>query len=187
MMSKTLQRILLALGAGALLILLIEIGLAIAATQHGSTPARVVRVNAGPYLLTVSLYKDPADAGFALPFAIATQQPARLDVTSIPGNGVDATPVHSNITSDGNAPNGVQGVAEITVRGPWRLHIVVTGAAGRAEADVPITATAPPAIPQWLGWAIGFVPLYGLLVLLLLQRRGRQSRPEIDRQADSQG
>jgi len=64
-MSKMLQRILLAVGVIAFLILLIEIGLSIAATFPGNTPARVAHVDAGPYPLTVNLYKDPANAGFA--------------------------------------------------------------------------------------------------------------------------
>ncbi len=178
-MSKTLQRILLAVGAGALLILIIELVLALAATMHGSTPARVERVQAGPYPLTVSLYTDPANAGFALPFAIAPQQPQSgvltFDVTSVPGTGVDATPVHASITHDSNIRNGVQGAAEITVRGEWNLLISVDGPQGHAEASVPVTATAPPAIPLWLGWSIGLIPLYGLLAFLLLQR-GREQK-----------
>jgi len=65
----------------------------------------------------------------------------------------------------------VQGAAEIPVQGLWHLQITVDGASGRGEADVPITATAPPAIPGWLGWTIGFVPLAGLLLFLLMQRK----------------
>lgn len=174
MMSKALQRILLAVGAGALLILIVEIVLSIAATMHGSTAARMVQVHVGPYPLTVSLYKDPASAGFALPFAIAPQQPQSglltYDVSSIPGTGVVATPIHASLTPDTNVRNGVQGAAEITVRGKWNLLVSVDGPLGHAEATIPVTATAPPAIPQWLGWLIGFIPLYGLLALLLLQR-----------------
>ena len=52
----------------------IELALAIVATMLGPTPARVAPVQAGPYPLTVSLYTDPANAGYALPFAIAPQQ-----------------------------------------------------------------------------------------------------------------
>src|SRR5438309_672481 len=117
MMSKTLQRILLAVGAGALLILIVEIVLSIAATMHGPTAARVVHVQAGPYPLTVSLYKDPASAGFALPFAIAPQRPQSglltYDVSSIPGRGADATLVHASLPPNTNVRNGVQGTAEI--------------------------------------------------------------------------
>ncbi|MBV9229272.1 MAG: hypothetical protein JOZ18_08155 [Chloroflexi bacterium] len=175
MMSKMLQRVLLALGVVALLALLTEIGLSVTATMHGTTPVRVVHVNAGPYPLAVSLYKYPADAGFALPFAIAPQQQTKgvlnFDVSTIPNKGVDATPVHDSVSPDAHVAGGVQGAAEITVQGVWQLHITVTGPAGRGEVNVPVTAVAPPIIPVWLGWPIGLIPLCGLLVFVFMQRR----------------
>jgi hypothetical protein len=91
------------------------------------------------------------------------------NVTSVPDRSdVPATPVRASLSPDPNVPSGVQGAAEITVQGKWILDIIVTGSTGQGEASVHITATAPPAIPTWLGWAIGFIPLYGLLVFLLL-------------------
>jgi hypothetical protein len=180
-MQKVLQRSLLAVGVIALLALGAEILLSLAGTTHGSTPARVVQVTAGPYPLTVSLYTDPANAGFALPFAIAPRQPTlgslSFDVSSLPGQGVQATPVRASISPDVNTPGGVQGAAEITVQGPWTLHVVVNGPAGQGEVDVPVRATAPPGVPEWLGWGIGLLPLCGLLVFLLLQR-GRNEEQE---------
>ncbi len=173
-MSKLAQRFLLAVGVLALVVLIVEISLSVGATAHGNTPARVVRVNAGPYALVVSFYKYPANAGFALPFAVAPQTPLHgtltYDVNSLPGEGVSATPVHASFSADSATANGIQGDAEITVRGPWTLHIDVNGPAGPATVDVPITATAPPAIPEWFGWLIGFIPLYGLLIFLFMQR-----------------
>jgi hypothetical protein len=172
-MLKVLQRMLLVIGIVALIALVVEIGLSIAATTHGNTPKRVVHVMAGPYALNVSLYDDPANAGFALPFAIAPTQPGNghlsFNVSSIPGVGVHATPVRASIGADPNVHDGIQGDAEITVQGPWVLHIVVNGTAGQGIVDVPITAIAPPAIPGWLGWSIGAIPLLGLLVFLLMQ------------------
>jgi hypothetical protein len=181
-MAKLFQFLLLACGVLVLLVVGGEIIYSIAATTHGSTPARVVQVQAGPYPLTVSLYTYPAHASYALPFAIAPQQPTSgtltYTVTSIPDpSDVPATPVRASLNPDSNVRNGVQGAAEITVQGKWALDILVTGSAGRGEAVVPITATAPPAIPTWLGWAIGGIPLYGLLVFLLTQR-GRKARKE---------
>nr|HET6901572.1 hypothetical protein [Ktedonobacteraceae bacterium] len=67
----------------------------------------------------------------------------------------------------------------ITVQGPWELDITVNGSAGQDEVLVPIAATAPPAIPDWLGWLIGFIPLYGLLVFLVLQRGKKNKRVEM--------
>jgi hypothetical protein len=174
-MTRLLQIGLFLLGGVALAALLGEIGFALAATTHGPTPARVVQVQAGAYPLTVSLYKDPADAGFALPFAIAPQQPIAgtlvYNVSSEPGYYVDATPVRATLSPDPAVPNGVQGAAEITVQGTWNLYIVVDGPTGQGSAYVEITAAAPPAIPEWLGWLIGLIPLYALLAFVLLQRR----------------
>lgn len=171
-LTKILQRLLLVAGVVALFALFAEIALSIAATTHGSTPVRIVQIKAGPYPLTVSLYKDPANAGFALPFTIApqsgTQGALQFDVNSVPARGVDAVPVHASLSP---ATNGVvQGTAEITVQGTWLLRINVIGPQGKATADLPIRAVAPPPIPQWSGWLIGAVPLYGLFGFLLLLR-----------------
>ena len=181
-MAKPFQFLLLAVGVIALLAVGGEIIFSIAATTHGSTPARVVQVQAGPYPLTVSLYTYPAHASYALPFAIAPRQSIHgtltYEVSSIPDpSDVPATPVRASLSPDPNVPGGVQGDAEITVQGQWTLDILVTGSAGQGEASIPILATAPPAIPTWLGWVIGGIPLYGLLLFLLMQR-GRKARQE---------
>lgn len=171
------QRLLLAVGLVALAALLIEIGLSVAATTHGSQPARVVQVDAGPYPLRVSLYTDPARAGFAVPFAIApTGQGGGLTfaVTSRPGPDVDATPVNDGVGADPAVPGGVQGSAEVPVQGSWFLDIAVDGPSGAGEVAVPFQANAPPAIPDWLGWLIGFVPFYGLIGFLVVQRPRRR-------------
>jgi hypothetical protein len=183
-MPKLLQRLLLLVGVVALLVVLIELGFSVAATTHGSTPVRIVHVDAGPYPLTVNLYKDPANAGYALPFSIAPQQgisgTLTYDVFSVPAHGIHATPVRAGLSPDANVHNGVQGTAEITVQGNWTLQITVTGPSGTSVADVPIVATAPPAIPLWLGWLIGLIPIYGLLAFLLTQRSNKNKSVVVD-------
>ena len=168
------------MGVIALVAVLVDLGVSIAATQHGTTHVRVVLVTAGPYPLTLNLYKYPADAGYALPFAIIpqTQDTLTYNVTSEPAEDVHATSVRAGLTSDGH--NGVNGAAEIPVQGDWSLHIVVNGPAGSGMADVPIVATAPPAIPLWLGWLVGLIPIYGLFAFLLSQRRRKQAIVEKD-------
>src|SRR5437016_6241148 len=110
-MAKPFQFLLLAVGVLALLAVGGEIIYSIAATTHGSTPARVVQVQAGPYPLTVSLYTYPAHASYALPFAIAPRQSIRGDLTyevsSIPDpSGVPATPVRASLSPDLNVDPG---------------------------------------------------------------------------------
>jgi hypothetical protein len=170
-MPKRLQGALLIGGIVILVILLTDIGVAVVATTHGSTPAKIVRVQARPYSLTVSLYRDPANAGYALPFIITSTQPLTYMVTSLPDSGVDATAVRASIGPDATNPNGVEGVAEITVQGRWQLHIVATGPEGQGSTNVPFTATVLPILPVWLGWPLGSIPLVGLFFFLFMQAR----------------
>ena len=176
-----LQRLLLMLGVVGLACVLIDLGISIAATFPSATPARVDHVTAGPYHLAVSLYTDPAKAGYALAFAVAPTQAVDGSLTyhvySLPGQGVDATPIRATFHADPNARNGVQGAAEITVKGPWTLQVTVDGSAGQGVVNVPITATALPPIPVWLGWTIGFVPFYVLCVYFVMQL-SRNKKPE---------
>ncbi|MBA3824927.1 MAG: hypothetical protein H0X24_13660 [Ktedonobacterales bacterium] len=181
-MPKVVQHLLLALGVFALIVLVTEIGLSVAATQHSATPAQVVSGNAGPYPLTLSLYTAPAHAGFALPFAIApqpgTSTALTYSVASVPGPGLHATEIRGSLTPDPQVAGGVQGTVEITVQGQWYLHIVVDGPAGQGVVDYPVTATAPPPIPLWLGWLIGYIPLYGIVAFLIIQRNGNHRRSQ---------
>lgn len=191
-MSGLLQKFLLALGIFALIFLLIEIGATLAATQHGSAPAQVDHITAGPYHFTVDLYDNPARAGFALPFAIAPQGAGggswTYQVMSVPvgqllrngsilmGSQREATPIKDSVGPEPGVPGGVQGAAEITVQGLWKLHVVVNGPAGQQTFDVPVTAATIPAVPPWMGWALGFIPVYGIVVFLLMQA-GRKKAP----------
>jgi hypothetical protein len=180
-MQKVLQRVLLVLGVLCLLAVVVELILTVVSSMPGNTPVRVVHVTAGPYPLTLSLYKDPADAGYYLPFALAPQAGTKsgltFTVSSVPGDGVDATPVRASLNPDPNLAGGVRGSVEITVRGPWSLHVSVNGPAGPGSVNVPVTAVAPPAIPSWLGWVIGLLPVYAILAFLLMQR-SKKNRPQ---------
>jgi hypothetical protein len=180
-MSKMmLQRVLLIIGVIALVIVLIDGTYSIAATIPGKTPVRVDHVTAGPYHLAVSMYTYPANAGFAMPFAVAPEQaingPLTFHVESVPDRGVNANPVRATFSADPKVRNGVQGAAEITVKGPWTLQIQVDGPAGQGVANVPVTATALPPIPTWLGWFLGFIPFYVLITFFLVKYFIKQKR-----------
>src|SRR2546430_1406734 len=106
-MSKmVLQRMLLIIGV-------VDLGISIAATFPGTTPARVDHVTAGPYHLAVSLYTNPANAVYALAFAVAPTQavdgPLTYHPSSLPGQGVDAPPIRATFHADPNVRNGIQG------------------------------------------------------------------------------
>lgn len=174
-MSRPFQLLLLAFGVLTFLAVGGEITYSILATTHGSTPARVVQAQAGPYRLQVSLSTYPAHASYALPFAVAPAQVVEgtltYQISSVPASDVPATAVRATFSSDPAVRNGVLGDAEITVQGEWMLQINVLGPAGAFQTAVPILATAPPAVPLWLGWLIGGVPLCGLLAFFLVLRR----------------
>jgi hypothetical protein len=171
--GKLLQQFLLALGVIALVFLLVEIAVSVISAQPGNTPARIENVTAGPYRFKVSLSDNPARAGFALPFTIAPQGQNggqwTYQVTSIYDGTLTATPVRDSVGPDPNVPGGAQGAAEITVQGPWHLQVVVTGPLGQQMFQVPVTAVTLAAIPTWLGWALGFIPVYGIVIFLFLQ------------------
>jgi hypothetical protein len=181
-LSRWAQRALAAAAALTLVGLLVAIAMQIAATQPGSKPARVVGVQAGPYPLNVSLYKDPAVAGYALPIAIAPSQPVRGPLTytvmSVPEPGVDATPVNASLGADPQAINGAVGAVEITVQGLWFLHIAVDGPDGSGFAFVPITAKPAVVIPAWIAWPIGLIPAIGLTLFFLAQRPRTDDTPQ---------
>ena len=175
-----LQRILLIVGVIALVIVVIDGTYSIAATIPGKTPVRIDHVTAGPYHLAVSMYTYPANAGFAMPFAIAPEQAIDGSLTfhieSLPAPSVDANPVRATFSADSKVRNGVQGAAEITVKGPWTLQIQVDGPAGQGVANVAVTATALPPMPTWLGWFLGFIPFYVLITFFLVKYFIKQKR-----------
>lgn len=181
-MRKRLWQMALVVGAILSLVVVIVILLQVILSPyiHGG-PAKVVSINAGPYPLNVTLYNDPANAGYSLPFAIRTTSGTsdRLvyDVSAVPAPGTIGSIVHASMNTGTMTAGGIPGNVSITVRGNWSLHIVVNGPNGQGEANVPFTATAPPAIPAWFAWLIGFIPLYGIVLFLLSQRRHNQNEP----------
>jgi hypothetical protein len=138
----------------------------LSATIHGA-PVRFVDTKAGAYPLKVAFYNDPINAGDAIPFAIASASGAqglRYTVTATPGPGVSGSLTQSNMATQQSTPYGTPGSITFVTRGNWTMHIVVSGSAGQGQAGIPITAVAPPAIPTWLAWNIGLLPLYGFLI-----------------------
>jgi hypothetical protein len=130
------------------------------------------------------MYTYPANAGFALPFTIAPEQavngPLTFHIQSLPGKSVDANPVRATFSTDPKVLHGIVGAAEITVQGPWTLQIQVDGPAGQGVANVPVTATALPPIPNWLGWFLGFIPFYVLIIFFLVYYWSKQKRTPQD-------
>lgn len=149
---------------------------------HGA-PVRVVDAKAGPYPVRLALYQDPVTAGADVPFAIAvapgTRGPLTYQVTARPGPGVPGFPysvAQGDVDAHARTPDGVPGSITLVTAGTWTLHIVIDGPAGRGEATVPLTAVTFPAMPAWLAWNLGLLPLYGLVAFWAVQVRGVRRR-----------
>jgi hypothetical protein len=142
---------------------------------------------AGPYTVTVTR-EDPVQVDRATGFTLTVAPADGVDVVAItlPGPGTAGRPGRA-VTTAGSRPGTYVVTASFPVRGAWVLALDVAGAAGRGRAVVPVTAAAPGAIPQWLGWTIGLSPLAGLAVFLAVQvrtaRRLRLSAPRPSRSA----
>lgn len=152
----------------------------LASSIHGA-PVRFIDAQAGPYSVKLALYSDSIQAGDVIPFAIAvapgTQGPLTYQVTASPGPGVPGSLAQGDVNAEPRTPDGVPGSITLVTRGPWTLHIVINGPAGRGEAAISLMAVTFPAIPAWLAWNIGLLPLYGLLLFWLTQSKRTAKHP----------
>lgn len=139
-----------------------------------SAPLKTIDVQVGRYPLQVSYYND-VQGGGTLEFGIAPQAGAPVPggylVTAVPGTLVNAVPVRASVAPDPERPGGVRGSVHLPVSGQWMLSINVIGAQGQAVDDVPILAAAPPAMPIWLGWLIGLLPVWTIVGFVLWRAR----------------
>jgi len=141
---------------------------------------------AGPYTVTVTR-DDPVDVDRSTSFAVmvAPADAAGVVAITLPGPGTAGRPGRA-VAASGGGPGRYEVTATFPVRGAWVLALDVSGAAGHGRAVVRVTAAAPGAIPQWLGWAIGLSPLVGLAAFLAVQvRAARRLRLSATRAARS--
>jgi hypothetical protein len=176
-MRKTIQLMLCLLAIAALAVTGVAFyQIVLASTIHGA-PVRFIETTAGPYHLKLALYNDPINAGDTIPFNIAvasgTQGPLTYQVTASPGPGLPrgSTLAQGDVNAQQNTPYGVPGSISLVTQGLWTLNIVINGPAGQGKAAIPLTAVTFPAIPTWLAWNIGLLPVYGLLLFWVVQTR----------------
>lgn len=172
-MRKAIQILMFLFAIGALIVTGIAFyRIVLVSTIHGA-PVRYVETTAGTYHIKVAFYDDPINAGDAIPFAIApaagTQGPLRYTVTATPGPGVSGSLTQSDMATQPSSSAETSGSITFVTRGNWTMHIIVNGSAGQGQANLPISAVAPSAMPTWLAWNIGLLPLYGLLVFWITQ------------------
>lgn len=152
------------------------------ALAHEAGPLRSLDKRVGPYPVRVEYYTEPR-GGQPLIFSIepsAATSGLRYTVTAIPGTTVNAVPVRATVYATPDHPNGVEGSVQLPVSGQWLLSIEIDGPQGLGTEDVPVLAGAPPAIPEWLGWLIGLLPVWAMAGFILAQsRRAARVRPAL--------
>ena len=146
MMRKALQSLLCVFAIASLVVTGIAFyRIVLASTIHGA-PVRFIDATAGSYHIKLALYNNPINAGDTIPFNIAvvpgTQEPLSYQVTASPGPDVPASVAQGDVSTQQRTPYGVAGSISLVTRGPWTLHILITGPAGKGEARVLLTAVA---------------------------------------------
>jgi hypothetical protein len=130
------------------------------AAAHSGAPLKTVAVRIGPYPLLVHYYSEPR-GGQALVLGIEPDSgaiaPSSYRITAIPGATTNATAVDGRVVP-GVDHGGIDGQVNLPVSGQWLLEIQVEGPLGTSYGETPLLASAPPALPEWIGWIFGLTP-----------------------------
>ncbi len=138
-------------------------------------PVRSETFTAGPYTIVVDFSEDPPIVGQDYTLTIHNQENAQLVGTLLaePGPGTDAIPAHAPLTPDNGNVRILTGTLHLVVRGAWNIAVNLNGPQGHGSTNFDVTVTAPNAMPPWLGWTIGLLPLVGCAWLIWQQWRYR--------------
>jgi hypothetical protein len=145
-------------------------------TAAGISPLATQSAKIGPYQLLLSFYSLPR-VGQQLSMTIESKtHGVRLQFSHAvlnPAPSTDAIPARVTIGPESDTP-GVYNVSVTpSVRGLWLFHVTVSGPSGSFTGDIPINVLGPPAMPLWLGWLIGLLPLPVLIAFVWSQVRWR--------------
>ena len=145
-----------------------------ARASNGPAFSRTLAV--GSYIVQVNLSQYPPITDQALQVTVVPQESTvRLSgrINLLPGLGTDAVPLHAQLSLL-NSTSTLSGNIRMPVRGAWQIDIQLNGPQGVGEASFPIVVSAPGAIPIWLGWLIGSLPLFCLAGVVWHQQRYRR-------------
>jgi uncharacterized membrane protein YhdT len=152
--------------------LLLVVPLAIALSAAGASPLATQNATVGPYTVLLSFYSFPR-AGQSFNMTIESDRPGQpltfSAATLNPAPGTDGNTITVILAPDGENQGAYNVQATPPVTGKWLLHVTIAGAAGVVTGNIPINVTGPPAIPLWLGWSIGLVPLPFILAFMAYQ------------------
>ncbi len=134
-------------------------------------PARSETLTAGPYTIVVDFSEDPpiVDQNFTLTIHTHDNTHVSGSLLAQPGPGTDAIPAHAPLTPNAGNLYVLTGTLHLVVRGAWNILVNLNGPRGRGTASLSVTVTAPNAMPPWLGWIIGLLPLIGCVWLIWQQ------------------
>lgn len=168
-----------------LTLVLLLVFLLAAFTAAGSSPLTTQDAQVGPYRLLLSFYSLPRvgqELNMTIQSKIPGQQVQFSQVVLNPARNTDANAVRASISLDADNPEIYDVYVTPSVRGLWFLHLTVKGSSGSVTGDIPINVAGPPAIPIWLGWLIGLLPLPLLIAFIWLQVNWRKARRDQVRQ-----
>jgi hypothetical protein len=176
-----MRRILLIIFLGIVLALLAVFFLftgSVHAKNTAETPALTKTVAAGSYIVDVQFSQDPPFVDQPLTVTVVPHNHGlKLSgtVTTSPGLGTDATDLHYPLSPLGDASGSLQGSIHMPVRGAWNINLHLVGPNGPGDATIPTTVGAPGAMPFWLAWLIGSIPLAFIVFWVLHQHFYRRN------------
>ncbi|GAC1620987.1 MAG: hypothetical protein NVS4B7_12930 [Ktedonobacteraceae bacterium] len=144
--------------------------------QASGGPALSRTLAVGSYIVQVNLYQYPPITDQAVQVTVVPQESTlRLSgrINMLPGLGTNAVPLHAQL-SPLNSTSTLIGNIRMPVRGAWQISVQLAGPQGTNEASFPIVVAGPGAMPIWLGWLIGSLPLLCLAWIIWQQQRYRR-------------
>jgi uncharacterized membrane protein YhdT len=159
--------------------------LVLALTAGGASPLETQIARLGPYQLLLSYYSLPR-VGQSLNMTIGAANGAELQfsqATLVPAPGTDGNILRVQLTPDSDTPGLYDVAVTPPVRGNWYLHLTVSGSSGAVTGNIPMIVQGPPAMPTWLGWSIGLLPLPFLIAFIYMQIVARNRRKETVKRA----
>jgi hypothetical protein len=155
----------------------------LAAPASAYEPVNVVhaeRVEAGPYVLTVGFSKWPIRA---------TQS---LDFTFVPDGGLEAMSGTVSMVGPVAVRRAMEPLSRhprkrevwgldiraIPAPGDWTMRFTLDGPVGRATGELrALKVLEQPGPPMALSWAIGTIPLWGMIAMLVVVWRRHKASP----------
>ncbi len=150
----------------------------VAAQEILTGPSQTYDVNAGPYPLHIIIWGNPVRTQHnasveIVPGGGVKRDDLKVQAVLMPAPGTAASIIPLPVRpSDSNTTSLIAQIAP-QERGTFILRLNVSGPEGNGTGDVSFPVQGPPAIPAWLGWLIGLLPLAGLALFVAHEVKAR--------------